>query len=68
MHKSKALYFVSFCIEAYKMRHQLLGSEVLKKFEQFGVIDYLLMNYKVLHTLSEQNIVDDIDEFILSKQ
>ncbi len=68
MNSPESLYFLSFCIEAYKMRHRISGAEALVLFEKFDVTDYLLANYEVLHTQSEQWIVDDIENFIHSKQ
>ena len=34
-------YFLSFCMEQYKNRHQMSGEEVATLFEQYGVLPYL---------------------------
>ena len=56
--------FKVFCIERYKYAHNLKGSEVLRLFKQYGVMDYIESFYDVLHTFGDKYIVADIDEFI----
>jgi len=56
--------FKAFCIERYKNAHNLKGSEVLRIFKQYGVMDYISSFYDVLHTFGDKYIVADIDEFI----
>ena len=58
------IYFISFCIEQYKMRHGLTGSEAMQVFDQYGLTDYLSRNYEVLHTQSAQWLMEDMDEMI----
>ena len=64
MQTNEKLYFLSFCVEAYKMRHKMSGEEVLAWFDSKGVTQYLLNNFGVLHTQGERWIVDEIDEFL----
>lgn len=64
MRSNEELYFLSFCVEAYKMRHHMSGDDVMKLFDDRGVTQYLTNNYGVLHTQGERWIVDDIDEFL----
>jgi len=64
MNDSEKLYFLSFCVEAYKMRHNMSGEAVLNLFDEKGVTQYLIEYYDVLHTQSEKWIVAEIDEFI----
>ncbi|MBQ8501295.1 MAG: DUF3791 domain-containing protein [Bacteroides sp.] len=47
-------YFISFCIEQYKMRHHLSGNEVMQIFDKHHVTEYLADNFEVLHTQSYQ--------------
>ena len=68
MNNQDPLYFVSFCIEAYKMRHNISGAEAIDMFDNLGVTDYLLTHYNVLHTQSEQWIVNDIEDYINSRK
>lgn len=57
-------YFISFCIEQYKMHTSKSGAEVIELFNHYGVDTYLLENYEVLHTQSRQWLMEEIDEFI----
>lgn len=69
MNKEKDIvYFVSFCVEAYKMHIGQNGEAVVNLFEKCGVVDYLVRFYDVLHTQSKQWIVEDIDEFIAKRK
>ena len=57
-------YFLSFCIEHYKNRHNLCGAEAMRILDKYKVLDYLKENYEILHTQGWQWILEDIDEFI----
>ena len=58
------LYFVSFCIEQYKMHKGISGSETIKLFDQKGVTSYLADNFDILHTQSAQWLMQEIDEYV----
>ena len=60
----KKLVFVSFCIEEYKTLHGMNGRSVADLFEKYGVTDYLLEHYSVLHSFSREAILNDIDQFM----
>jgi len=60
--------FKVFCIERYKHIHNLKGSEVLRLFKRYGVMDYIGSFYDVLHSFGDKYIVADIDEFISARQ
>ena len=62
------LLFVSFCIEEYKAQHGMTGGEVVKLFEKYGVTDYLMDGFDVLHTLGRNMILDDIEGFIETRR
>ena len=62
------LLFTSFCIEEYKAQHGMTGEEVVKLFEKYGVTDYLMTGFDVLHTLGRNLILDDIDKFIAARR
>lgn len=61
-------YFVSFCIEQYKMHSSQSGSETMKLFNRYNVDIYLMENFEVLHTQSRQWLMEEIDEFIQTKK
>ena len=65
---SDTAHFKVFCLERYKSKHQMSGSETFRLFKEYGVFDYLGSFYDVLHTFGEQYIVSDIDEFITARQ
>ena len=51
-------YFVSFCIEQYKV----------SIFDRYGVTEYLSANFDVLHTQSRQWLLEEIDDFIQQRK
>lgn len=61
------LYFISFCIEQYKMHKGLLGSDTMKLFDNTGVTNYLIEHFDVLHTQGAQWLIQDIDEYITNR-
>lgn len=60
----KQLEFVSFCIEQYKAVKGLPGEVVADLFNQAGLIDFLLINYDILHTQSKQYLMEEIELFL----
>ena len=62
------LLFVSFCIEEYKTEHGMAGAYTAKLFEKYGVTDFLMDGFDVLHTLGRNMILDDIDKFIEARR
>ena len=61
-------YFLSFCIEQYKNKHQMSGEEVAILFKQYGVLPYLEDNFEVLHTQGHRWLMDEIDEWINNRK
>ena len=57
-------YFVAFCIEQYKHAHNISGREAMRMLNSYGVLDYLVEHFEILHTQSKQWIWEDIEEFI----
>jgi len=66
--QNEQTYFLTFCIEQYKHIKKLDGLTVKELFDKIGLTDYLIQNYEVLHTQSKQWILDDIEEFIKSRE
>ncbi|MBU3136172.1 DUF3791 domain-containing protein [Clostridium gasigenes] len=56
--------FISFCIENFKMKHNMKGKEVANLFNQSGVIDFLTDGYDILHTQGKGYIIDEIEQFL----
>lgn len=61
-------YFVSFCIEQYKMHLDVSGSEVMDLFDMYGVTGYLADNFDVLHTQGHDWLMSEIDGFIKNRR
>lgn len=61
---SQETNFAVFCMENYKTHRSLTGREVYRLFEAYGVFDYLLEFYDVLHGTGCQYINRDIDRYL----
>ncbi len=64
---SKTLEFKAFCFEAYRAEKKLTGSQAMKLFKKYGVLDYLESCFDVLHTTGRAYIIEDIDMFIAAR-
>lgn len=64
---SKEYYFIIFCLESYKEYKSLTGKQAIILFEKYGVIDYLMKFYDILHSTGYQYINQDIDEYLKSR-
>lgn len=62
--ENEIAYFLSFCVELYKSRIGITGSESLALFNRYGVTEYLSNNYDVLHSQGHNWIFADIDSLI----
>ena len=47
---SKETAFSVFCLESYKAHKSLTGKQTAELFRRYGVFDYLIEFYDVLHT------------------
>ena len=61
-------YFISFCIEQYKLAKGLTGEESMRELNRYGVLEYLEEHFEVLHTQSRQWLLADIEEFKKKKK
>lgn len=61
-------YFLSFCIEQYKHKHQMSGNETVSLFDKYDILLYLEENFEVLHTQGHQWLIEEIDELINEKR
>lgn len=60
--------FLVYCIEIYKSAKNLSGKETIQLFTKYNVIEYVKNYFEALHTTGEKYIVNDIDEYIKSRQ
>ncbi|RHU30817.1 DUF3791 domain-containing protein [Parabacteroides sp. TM07-1AC] len=61
-------YFLSFCIEQYKMERRLSGEDTMNLFEKYNVLPYLSDNFEVLHTQGRQWLIEEIDDYIAKQK
>lgn len=60
--------FLSFCIEAYKMKLGVSGAKIAEYFEDNGVLDFLLKNYDLLHTIGKEQLLEEIERFLKNRR
>lgn len=60
--------FIIFCIEAYRNKLGLSGSDVINDFNRYNVFEFLENGYEVLHTQSMDYITEEIQEFIRARK
>lgn len=58
------LKFKLFCVEMYKLKYNMSGKEAIDLFNKYDVLNFIEDIYDVLHTLSDDIIVSDINEYI----
>ncbi len=61
-------FFLSFCIEQYKSKHNLSGTESMQKLREAGILDYLAENYAILHTQNSHWLLEEIEELLSQKE
>ena len=60
--------FIAFCIEAYKMKLGVSGAKVAEYFEDTGLLDFLFENYDMLHTLGREQLLGEMDDFLVKRE
>ena len=60
----EVLKFKLFCVEMYKLKYNMSGKEAIDLFNKYDVLNFIEDIYDVLHTLSDDIIVSDINEYI----
>lgn len=61
---SKESNFLIYCMERYRHFKGLVGADVAKIFDKYGVYEYIIEHFESLHTMGDRYIVQDIDEYI----
>ena len=56
--------FLDFCIQAYKAKLGVSGAKVSEYFEDTGLLDFLLENYDVLHTVGREQLIVEMERFL----
>jgi hypothetical protein len=61
---SKEMNFVIYCLERYRFLKKLSGADAARIFEKYDIYGYIEKYFESLHTMGEQCIVQDIDNYI----
>ena len=59
---------ISFHFVLNKMKQGLSGEETISLFEKYNVLSYLSDNFEVLHTQSQQWLMEEIKEYITKQK
>ncbi len=65
--EEKLIEFISFCIENFKVAHDMKGKDVANLFEENKVIDFLTEGYEVIHTQGKEYIIEEIELFLRTR-
>ena len=63
---SKESNFLIYCMERYRYLKGLSGADVAKVFDKYNIYEYITKYFETLHTMGENYIVQDIDDYIKS--
>ena len=58
--------FLIYCMERYRYSKGLSGAYVSKIFDRYGIYRYIAKYFESLHTMGDDYIVKDIDDYISS--
>jgi hypothetical protein len=61
---SEILKFKVFCIEMYKQKNNMSGSEVYDLFKKYKVMNYIENFYEELHSFGDKYLVEDLELYI----
>ncbi len=61
---SRESEFLIYCMERYRYYKNLSGKEVAELFKKSGVNKYIVECFGALHTVGEEYLMNDIDEYI----
>ena len=63
---SKESNFLIYCMERYRYSKGISGVDVAKLFDEYGIYEYIRKYFESLHTMGDNYIVQDIDDYISS--
>ncbi len=61
---SRESEFLIYCMERYRYYKNLTGKEVAELFEKSDVQTYIINCFGALHTVGEEYLMNDIEEYI----
>ena len=65
---NNVVVFLTFCVENYARKHDMTSLEAYALFRRYGVDEYLVKGFDMLHTQGEDTILHDIDIFIINRK
>ncbi|GFP77448.1 DUF3791 domain-containing protein [Clostridium fungisolvens] len=65
--EEQIIEFVSFCIENFKVKHNMKGKDVANLFKDSNAIHFLAENYDILHTQGKDYIIQEIEIFLRNR-
>jgi len=65
---NKLLLFSVFCLENYKIIHNLRGKAAITVFQKYNVFEYINDCYDILHSQGRLSIICNIDEYIAHRE
>lgn len=60
----EAFEFYTYCLEKYSLAKGITGLQALALLKRFGVDDFLVDHYDLLHTQGTGYVIDEIDRYI----
>ena len=60
----EAFEFYTYCLEKYSLAKGITGLQALALLKRFGVDDFLVDHYDLLHTQGIGYVIDEIDRYI----
>ena len=60
--------FLIYCIERYRNIKGLSGAEVVKLFNEYGIMDFIRQFFDLLHINGDEYIVLEIDDYIAEQK
>ncbi len=61
---SETLKFKVFCIESFKNKYSMTGTEVSLLFKKYDVLKYIEMFFEELHSYGDKFIVEDLTLYL----
>ena len=65
---NNVVVFLTFCVENYAKKHNMTSMEAYALFRRYGVDEYLVNGFDMLHTQGEGGILQDIEIFINNRK
>lgn len=61
---SESVAFLLYCIEMYKLKHNINGTEAHSIFAKNNINTFILDNFGALHTTGIEYVLEEIEEMI----